>query len=416
MTRAGGEGGRRWAILALLSAAELLGMSLWFTASAVAPELRDAWSLSPSEAGGLTSVVQLGFVAGTGVAALLNLADVFPSRVYFSASALLGATANAALLVVPGYRSALAARFLTGFFLAGVYPPAMKMAATWFRSARGLAIGTIVGALTVGKALPYLVRSTRGAELEPVVIGASGAAVLGGLLVLMAYRDGPYPFDRRPFSWGLVGTIVRHRKTMLATGGYLGHMWELYAMWTLISLFFHDVFQGRTPLSTGVDELSALMGFFVIAIGGVGAVLAGKWADALGRERVTIGSMVVSGVCSLVIGWLVAAPVWVVVGLGLVWGFAIVADSAQFSAVVTEVAPSHAVGTALTLQTMLGFALTGVSIQLATWLSGTLGWGGAFSVLALGPILGIVSMLRLRALRAGETSGFSEFPDAPRAR
>jgi len=390
--------GRRWAVLVLLSAAELLGMSLWFTASAVAPELREAWSLSAAQAGGLTTFVQLGFVAGTGVAAVLNLADVFPSRLYFSASALLGAGANAALLVVPGYGSALTVRFLTGFFLAGVYPPAMKMAATWFRSARGLAIGTIVGALTVGKALPYLLRSVRGAELAPVVLGASGAALLGGLLVLVLYREGPYPFERRPFSWGLVGTILRHRKTMLATGGYLGHMWELYAMWTLISVFFHDLFRASTDAAA--DGIASLAAFGVIAVGGLGAVLAGRWADVLGRERVTVGSMLVSGACSLLVGWLLAAPPWLVVSLALVWGFAIVADSAQFSAVVTEVAPSHAVGTALTLQTMLGFALTGVSIQLSTWLSEAVGWGVAFSVLALGPAAGIAAMLRLKAMRA----------------
>src|SRR6202795_5011465 len=187
----------RWRVLALLAFAELLGMSLWFAASAVTPQLRTIWGLTPAEAACLTTIVQLGFVCGTAVAAVLNLADLIPAGRLFSACALLGAVANAAILAVPGYRDALVLRFLTGFFLAGVYPPAMKMTATWFRSQRGLAIGVIVGALTVGKATPYLVRAIPGVGLRPVVLTASLAAVIAGLLVTLGYRDGPFPFKSR---------------------------------------------------------------------------------------------------------------------------------------------------------------------------------------------------------------------------
>ncbi|HEX7117385.1 MAG TPA: MFS transporter, partial [Longimicrobiales bacterium] len=345
----------RWRILALLSTAELFGMSLWFTASAVSPQLREIWALDAQQAAWLTTVVQLGFVAGTAIAALLNLADVVPARSYFAASALLGAVANALLVVAPGYRTALALRFLTGLFLAGVYPPAMKMIATWFRDGRGLAIGTVVGALTLGKATPYLTRAIGGAALEPVVLAASGGAIAASLLVAHGYRDGPFPFARRPFSWRLVGAVVRDRPTRLATAGYLGHMWELYATWSLVSIFFADFFGRRAADPAGAEGLASLVGFLVIAMGGLGAVLAGAWADRLGRERITIWAMLVSGACSLTVGWLMDAPAWAVVTLALVWGFAVVADSAQFSAIVTEVAPKHAVGTALTLQTSLGF-------------------------------------------------------------
>ncbi len=384
----------------MLSVAELMGMSLWFTASAVSPELSAIWGLTQSEAGWLTTVVQLGFVGGTAAAALLNLADVIPAARYFAVSALAGAAANVALLGAPGYASALALRFLTGFFLAGVYPPAMKMISTWFKSARGFAIGTIVGALTVGKAAPYLMRSIEGAGIQLVVIGASLAAAAGGLLVLVAYRDGPHGFDRRPFSWKLVGVVLRHRETRLAIGGYLGHMWELYPMWAMISLFFVD-FYGRSPGSAA--QAAALAGgtaFVVIAVGGLGAVLAGTWADRLGRERVTVWSMGVSATCAITIGWLTAAPMWLVLGVATVWGFSVVADSAQFSAVVTEVAPSHAVGTALTLQTSLGFLLTAATIWLTIELETAYGWRVAFGVLALGPMVGIVIMRRLQTLRA----------------
>ena len=392
-----------WSTLVLLSVAELMGMSLWFTASALSPELAAQWGLSEGQAGWLTTVVQLGFVAGTAAAAFLNLADIFPAARYFCVSALLGAGVNAAVFAAPGYGSALVLRFLTGFFLAGVYPPAMKMIATWFRDARGFAIGTIVGALTVGKAVPYLLTSVEGGGAALVLAGASLACAASGLLVLATYRDGPYGFERRPFSWRLAGTVLRHRETRLAIAGYLGHMWELYPMWATITLFFGDYFARGGGSALSAAGLAGAAGFGAIAIGGVGAVMAGAWADRLGRERVTIWSMAVSGACAAVMGWLLAAPLWLVAGVAGVWGFAIVADSAQFSAVVTEVAPRHAVGTALTLQTSLGFLLTAATIWMTVELELRHGWRVAFGALALGPWMGIVAMRRLQRLRADAT-------------
>lgn len=389
----------RWRTLVLLAAAELLGMSLWFTASAVSPQLRALWSLSESQAGWLTGAVQLGFVAGTAAAALLNLADVLPSRGYFAVSALLAAAANLALVACGGYEPALAARFATGFFLAGVYPPAMKMVATWFRASRGLAIGTVVGALTVGKATPYLLHAFPSLGWRTVVAAASAGAVVAALLVAAAYRDGPYPFPRRRFAWSRIGEVARHRATRLAVLGYLGHMWELYAMWTYISLFFHDFFAARSG-DVQATARAGVVGFSVIAAGGVGSVLAGRWADRLGRERITIQAMAASGACALAMGWLLRAPAWLAIGVALVWGFAVVADSAQFSAVVTEVAPEHAVGTALTLQTAIGFLLTSATIAAVPHLRDAGGWPLAFGLLALGPAAGIAAMLRLKRLRS----------------
>ena len=375
----------------LLALAELLGMSAWFSASALGPQLRAAWSLDPAQVGWLTTAVQLGFVAGTAVAALLNLADILPLRFYFAVAALAAAAANAALLLAPGFAPALLTRFGVGFFLAGVYPPAMKMIATWYKDGRGFAIGTIVGALTVGKATPYLVHELEHAGIAPVVLAASAAAALGGLLVLTAYRDGPHAFERRPFSWRLVGTVWRERPVRLAIGGYLGHRWELYAMWTWIAAFFAA---GAHLAGRGAD----LAAFAAIAVGGAGCVAGGLAADRVGRERLTVWAMVVSGCCAAVIGlsaW--SAPL--AIGVGLVWGFAVVADSAQFSALVTELAPAHAVGTALTLQTSLGFLLTMASIQLVPHLVAQVGWRWAFVALAVGPGIGIGAMRRLLKLR-----------------
>jgi MFS family permease len=382
----------RGRVLALLSLAELLGMSAWFSASALGPQLARAWSLDAVQVGWLTTAVQLGFVTGTAAAALLNLADIVPMRFYFTVAALGAAASNAAMLLAGGYAPALVSRFATGLFLAGVYPPAMKMIATWYKDGRGFAIGTIVGALTVGKATPYLVHELEHAGIAPVVLTASGAGVAAALLVLSAYRDGPFPFARRPFSWGLVGTVWKSRGTRLAIGGYLGHMWELYAMWTWVAAFFAA---GAGLSARGAD----LAGFGAIAVGGAGCVLGGLAADRVGRERLTIWAMALSGACAMVIGASVASPA-LAVGVGLVWGFAVVADSAQFSALITELAPAHAVGTALTLQTSLGFLLTMASIQLVPHLVGAIGWRWAFVSLAVGPALGIAAMRRLRQLRA----------------
>ena len=390
----------RWRILALLSVVLLLGMSLWFTAGAAAAQLRLLWSLSAGQAAMLTTAVQLGFVAGTAVAAILNLADIVPARRYLAVSAVLAAAANAALLVASGYGAALVTRFLTGFFLAGVYPPAMKMAATWFRSGRGLAIGTIVGALTVGKALPYLTGAVPGFDWRLIVGTASIGALAAAALVVTGYRDGPHGFPQRPFSFRLVGTVLRHRPTRLAIGGYLGHMWELYAMWSAVAFFFTAYFSARAMPLESAAAVGGIVAFLAIAVGGPGSVLAGVWADRFGRERIASAAMVVSGACALTIGWLIDAPPWIVLPLALLWGFTVVADSAQFSALVTEVAPPHAVGTALTLQTSLGFALTALTIWgVAELVERTGSWGVAFAMLAVGPALGIVAMARLHSTR-----------------
>ena len=395
----------RWRMLVLLSVVQLLGMSLWFTAGATAAQLRLLWTLDAGQAAMLTTAVQLGFVAGTALAAVLNLADIVPARRYLAVSAVLAAVANAAILSASGYGGALVARFMTGFFLAGVYPPAMKMGATWFRSGRGLAIGTIVGALTVGKALPYLTGALPGFDWRLVVTTASAGALLAALLVLVGYRDGPFAFPQRPFSWRLVGAVLRHRPTRLAIGGYLGHMWELYAMWSAIALFLAAYFASRGAPFDRAAALAGVGAFCAIATGGAGSVLAGVWADRFGRERVASAAMLVSGACALVIGWLFAAPPWVVLPLALLWGFSVVADSAQFSALVTEVAPPHAVGTALTLQTSLGFALTALTIWgVAEVVERTGSWGVAFALLALGPALGVVAMIRLQRLRSNNAT------------
>ena len=396
----------RWRMLALVSSVELLGMSLWFAASAVSPMLRERWELSASQAGWLTTIVQLGFVVGTALSALLNLADIIPARRLVATSALLGAAANASLLAAGSYELALAARFLTGCALAGVYPPAMKMIATWFRARRGLAVGTVVGALTVGKAMPYLVQALPEAGVGAVVLASSAGAVVAALLVLLGYRDGPYPFPPRPFSWGLVATVVRERRWRLATGGYLGHMFELYSAWTWLPVFVAaSAAAAGWPDDGKTASTVSAVSFAAIAVGGIGCVWGGLAADRRGRAWLVTLAMAASGACALLIGFTFGASLWLVVPLALLWGFFVIADSAQFSVLVTESVPPHAVGTALTVQVSLGFLLTMVSIQLVPPLAALVGWRWAFAVLALGPAAGIWSIRRLVALaRSSERS------------
>ena len=385
-------------MLALLSVAELLGMATWFTGSAVAETLAQRWSLGASEAGWLSTAVQLGFVAGTAVAALLNLADIIPSRRYFAIGAILAGLLNLALISAPTFAVAVALRFLTGMALAAVYPPAMKMIATWFADRRGIAIGTIVGALTAGKALPYLVRALPHADVSLVLGAASVGAFMAALLVLVWYHDGPVPFPRRAFSWSLAGSVLRSREYRMVLGGYCGHMWELYSYWVWIPGFL------AASLAEFGFSMSAIsiLAFLSIAVGAVGCVWGGAVADRIGYTRLVTRAMVVSGACALLTPFVFGRSIVLVAALVLVWGAAVIADSAQFSTLVTKVVEPHSVGTALTLQTSIGFLLTTVSIQLVPPLVAWVGWRWAFPALALGPALGILAIRQLaRAARNG---------------
>jgi MFS family permease len=389
------ESPRRWRALVLIGGAELLAMSLWFSGSAVAPALRSEWGLSESGGAWLTLSVQLGFVAGTLVSALGNLPDVFSSRRLFAVSALLGALANAGVAVARGPALGLALRFATGFFLAGVYPPGMKIMASWFRRGRGLALGILVGGISLGKGFPYLVNAVGSASWRVNVLAVSVLAVVGGALVLAFVEDGPFAAPAARFDVAQVAKVFRNRGVRLADFGYFGHMWELYAMWTWFPVFARESFAARGLARPALAEMIA---FLVIGAGFVGCVLAGLAADRIGRTAVTSAAMAVSGACCLLIGLLFGGSPWLLLAVAVVWGASIVADSAQFSACVTELSDPPYVGTALTVQTCVGFLLTMASIELVPRLVSAVGWRWAFVALAPGPFLGILAMQRLRRL------------------
>ncbi len=385
----------RWRTLALLALAELLGMSLWFSGSAVVPALTKEWHLSESAADWLTLSVQLGFVAGTLLSALGNLPDIISSRHLFTLTAIAGALVNAAFaLFAQDAALAIPLRFLTGMFLAGVYPPAMKILATWFRHGRGMALGVLVGALTFGKATPYLVNGIGSANWRHNVLFVSLLAIVAGLVVLFFVGDGPYALPAARFDWKQVGRVFRSRSVRLANMGYFGHMWELYAMWTWIPFMI----RASLSLRKSDPSLAELSSFLVIGCGAAGCVAAGLIADRVGRTVVTSSAMIISGGCCLLIGLLFGAnPIFLLI-VAAIWGASVVADSAQFSACVTELGDPQYLGTALTIQTCLGFLLTIVSIKLIPRFVDLVGWRYAFMILAPGPLFGVIAMLRLRAL------------------
>jgi MFS family permease len=380
--------------LAILVIAEVAAMATWFATTASLGAIRAQWDLSPFQEALLTSSVQAGFVAGTLLSALLSLADRADLRTLFSASALVAALANGAILLFEPTDPAVAIlRFVTGMCMAGVYPVGMKLAATWARGDLGLLIGMLVAALTLGSASPHAMAAIGGLDWRAPVAGAAASALIAAVLIRFA-QLGPNQAKAPPLRLSNALDAFRRPALRLANLGYFGHMWELYAMWAWIGAFFAASFAMRYGDAPPFDPRLAT--FAVVAIGALGALGGGFAADRLGRTLVTALSMAVSGLCAAGIGLLFGASPWLLLPVALVWGVSVIADSAQFSAAVTELSDRSLVGTMLTVQTCVGFLITLASIHLLPYAVDLLGWRYAFCLLAIGPFLGVLAMLRLR--------------------
>ena len=378
-------------MLLLIAAGELLGMTLWFSATAAAPAVALEFSLDAGSRAWLTMAVQAGFVAGTLLTAVTNLADAINARRLFAIGCIIGALVNGALVFASTVPVILALRFMTGAALAWVYPPGMKIAAGWFLERRGTALGIVVGAVGIGSGLPHLVAWLgTGFSWRAIVASSSVLACIGAAIVAFGVQDGPFVSASAPFDRHALRVVLRHRGVRLATLGYLGHMWELYAMWTWIAAFAAASLAGRAAANVG-----SLVAFVAIASGSIGCVLAGRWADEWGKARVAGAALIASAACAALSPAIYGMPFAVLLGLAIAWGFTVVADSAQFSALVSEHSPRTHVGTALTLQTSAGFLLTMASMRLVPQINEIAGWRWVFLVLVPGPLLGAWAMKRL---------------------
>jgi len=383
--------------LGLVSLATILALSVWFSTNAIGPALETVKGFTPDDLAWLTISVQLGFVFGTLISSVLNLADIFNARRLFGVSAVLAALCNLSVIPLDGYWSVLAMRFATGTFLAGVYPPAMKIISGWFRQGRGLALGALVGALTLGSGSPHLLRSLFVDSWQATIIVSTALGIAGGLLLPLTVADGPHESRAGKFDPRYLLAVLRERALRLTLIGYLGHQWELYAMWTWIGAYLLAVF-GARPLIGDSLELASVLAFAVFAAGAAGSLLGGIASDRYGRTMATIVPMVLSGSMAFVIGFLPFDWTSVIVIVALVWGASAIADSGQFSTAMTELCDPAYRGTVLTFQTGLGFALTAASIKLVPILEAGAGWGVAFAALGIGPVVGTLAMIRLRAL------------------
>lgn len=380
--------------LAMLAVALVLGISTWFSATAVVPQLAEAWTLSGSAQAWLTIGVVLGFVVGALFSSALNVADRIRPQTVMLVGALGAGAANLGLIWAGGATWGIPLRLVTGFFLAGVYPPSFKLISTWYRRGRGTALGVLAAGIVLGNSAPHLVNALGGVDWESVIYATSVLSALGGLTAY-AVSDGPFPFPTSSFDPAQVGKVFSNRGVRLASIGYFGHMWELFAMaaWFLVFFGDHRVLSGQDPL-----PLAAFVTFLVIAMGAMGSWIGGIVADRWGRTNFTILMLTISGACSVGIGLLFRGPTWLIVAVGLIWGFTVVADSAQFSAMVTETGDQSYVGTALTMQMAIGFVISAATIWIIPIAEELVTWRWAFSILALGPAVGIAAMLRLKRL------------------
>ncbi|MCR5977509.1 MFS transporter [Gordonia jinghuaiqii] len=379
---------------ALIALAQVLGLAVWFSASAVLPAVQRDWNIGSAASVWLTTSVQLGFVAGAILSTALNLADRIRPQVLLGISALGAATCTAALAVSHGPWAGIPLRLLTGVFLAGVYPVGMKLMASWSTvDNRGRSLGLLIAALTLGSALPHLISSLGDLPWRTVLLVAATITALGGILALTLIRTGPFttgaPAAFRP-RYAL--EMFRSRRVLLVNLGYFGHMWELYALWAWLPAYLAARQEfSESPLSPSLTT------FLAIGVAGIAGCLAGGWAaDRWGRAPAAMTALAISGACCVFSGLFFRAPFAVVLIFLAVWGAAVIADSGVFSASLTEVADARYIGTALTAQTAIGFLLTVVSIQIVPYYAELVGWRYAFTILGLGPIVGVVAMAILR--------------------
>lgn len=396
--------------LTLIAASTFLSMSVWFSASFVVPQLVDVWHLSPAGSSYLTIAVQLGFVVGALISAATGLADAVPGRILMFGGAVGAAVANLLLLCATDLTTAVPLRLVTGIFLAGVYPPALKEVSTWYRKGRGTALGVMIGALTLGSALPHLVNSFGDVQWQYVIVATSVMTTGGGGLALLLRSSGPFPYPRRPFSVKAALASMRNKRVALANIGYIGHMWELYAMWAWIGAFLASL--ASIAIQPHPDAVASALSFVCIGVGSIGCLVGGRLSDRFGRAQSALTCLICSGTAAVTLSIFDNAPLPIILGICIFWGFWVIADSAQFSALVTEHADPVYVGGALSIQLALGYLTTAVTLWLVPVLVQHSSWSTALAILAVGPAVGAIAMFLLA--RMNRKMPVPDVADSPR--
>jgi MFS family permease len=381
-------------ILTIVSISLLFSLTVWFSANAITPQLINLWNLNQVNLALLSTILIIGFVIGGFIYSVFNLPDIFKTPLFFSFNALLAALGNFLAAISPNFVIFISFRFITGFFLAGVYPTSMKLISSWYKRNRGFAIGILLGALTSGSGLPYIFNLTGLPNWRILLSISSLLALIGSILIYLFIQEGPHLVQGAKFKFSNIKELFGKKSVRYANYSYFGHMWELYAFWVWIPKFLQEV-HSRTNPGIDVNFYFSLGTFLIFISGALGNIIGGKVADKIGRTKFNILMLTVSGASSLVIGFFLQNYILALV-IAVIWGLTVVPDSPQYSAMISELSDPAYIGTSLSIQTTIGFAITNITIWLLPLIVGLIGWTFGFSFLVLGPIFGIISLIKLR--------------------
>ena len=381
-------------ILTIVSISLLFTLTVWFSANAITPQLVNLWDLNQANLALLSIILIVGFVLGGFIYSVFNLPDLVKTPLFFSLNAFLAALGNLLAAFSPNFIFFTTFRFITGFFLAGVYPTSMKLISSWFKRNRGFAIGILLGALTAGSGLPYIFNLTGLPNWRILLSISSLLALIGSILIYIFIQEGSHLVKGAKFQFSNIKELFSKKSVRYANYSYFGHMWELYAFWVWIPKFLQEV-HSRTNPGISVNLYFSMGTFLVFVFGALGNIIGGKVADNIGRTKFNIIMLVISGFNSLIIGFFLNNAVAALL-IAIIWGLTIVPDSPQYSAMISELSNPAYIGTALAIQTTFGFALSNISIWLLPIIINLTGWTYGFMFLAVGPFLAIYSLMKLR--------------------